>query len=149
MRKALSLFLLTALLFSRACAETTALKPPEDVSPFVTDAQLARYDFESYGFSILLPDGSPVTLSAGIAAFPEDGNTYSEIVRKADGAMYRGKLVGHNRVCLAREEKMITKTSHYTADQLKRLTKVSKAEGVGEAVLLREALDTLLRKYDA
>lgn len=28
------------------------------------------------------------------------------------------------------------------------LTKLSKREGVGEAILLREALDMLLKKYD-
>ena len=43
---------------------------------------------------------------------------------------------------------MVTKTSHYTEQQLKRLTKLSKKENLGEAVLLREALDMLLNKYD-
>ena len=57
-------------------------------------------------------------------------------------------LTGRSRVCLAREEKMVTKTSHYTAEQLQQLTKLSKREGIGEAVLLREALDALLQKYD-
>ena len=46
------------------------------------------------------------------------------------------------------EEKMVPKTSHYTRDQLQRLGKLSKREGVGEAILLREALDMLLKKYD-
>ena len=49
---------------------------------------------------------------------------------------------------LAKEEKMVPKTSHYTSDQLKRLSKLSKREGIGEAVLLREALDMLLKRYD-
>ena len=43
---------------------------------------------------------------------------------------------------------MIPKTSHYTQDQLQRLTELSKREGVGEAILLREALDMLFKKYD-
>lgn len=47
-----------------------------------------------------------------------------------------------------REEKMIPKTSHYTQEQLQRLGKLSKLEGIGEAILLREALDMLLKKYD-
>lgn len=92
--------------------------------------------------------GKPVTITLGVAAAPEDGTRYPELVRKADGAMYRGKHNGANRVCLAREEKMVTKTSHYTVEQLQRLTKLSKREGIGEAILLREALDTLLKKYD-
>ena len=94
-------------------------------------------------------DVSGVTVSVGIAAYPEDGARYHELVRKAEGAMHRAKWSGMNRVCLAREEKMVTKTSHYTAEQLQRLTVLAKREGLGEAVLLREALDDLLRKYDA
>ena len=44
--------------------------------------------------------------------------------------------------------KMVPKTSHYTQDQLKRLNLLSKREGIGEAILLREAMDMLLKKYD-
>lgn len=101
------------------------------------------------GYAMPLPDGTSVTLTMGIAAYQDDGAAYAEIVRKAEGAMTRGKTQGHNRVCLARDEKMVTKTAHFTADQLKRLSKVSAKEGTGEAVLLREALDMLLKKYDA
>ncbi len=101
------------------------------------------------GYAVALPDGGTQTITIGIASAPDDGGTYVELTRKAEGAMFRGKLAGYNRVCLAREEKMVTKTSHYTFEQLKRLTKVSKRDGVGEAVLLREALDALLKKYDA
>jgi hypothetical protein len=43
---------------------------------------------------------------------------------------------------------MVTKTSHYTFEQLKRLSDLAKREGLGEAVLLREALDDILKKYD-
>ena len=100
-------------------------------------------------YRAFLPDGRAQTISVGIASAPDDGASYLDLVRKAEGAMVRAKTGDANRVCLAREEKMITKTSHYTAEQLKRLTKVSKRESVGEAVLLREALDALLKKYDA
>lgn len=100
------------------------------------------------GYDIRLPDGSPVTITVGIAAAFEDATRYHELVRKAESAMFRAKYAGRNRVALAREEKMVPKTSHYTADQLKRLTLLSKREGIGEAILLREALDALLKKYD-
>ena len=101
------------------------------------------------GYDVHTKDGAVQTISIGIAASPEDGATCLELVRKAEGAMFRSKLMGRNRVSLAREEKMVTKTSHYTEQQLKRLTKASQREGIGEAVLLREALDMLLKKYDA
>jgi hypothetical protein len=69
------------------------------------------------------------------------------VLRKAEDAMFRAKTVGRNKVCLAREERMVAKLSHYTQGQLNRLSQLAKKEGVGEAVLLREALDDLLRKY--
>jgi diguanylate cyclase (GGDEF)-like protein len=89
----------------------------------------------------------PLAISIGVASFPEDGSRAQEILRKAGDAMYRAKARGGNSVCLAREERMVTKTSHYTQGQLERLSALAKREGVGEAVLLREALDDLLRKY--
>ncbi|MDD2648692.1 MAG: diguanylate cyclase [Eubacteriales bacterium] len=99
-------------------------------------------------YDVTLPDGDKMTISIGISAAPEDASQYNELVRKAEGAMCRGKVAGRNKVCLAREEKMVVKTTHYTMDQLQRLTKLSRREGTSEAILLREALDGLLKKYD-
>ena len=89
-----------------------------------------------------------LSISAGIASYPDDGQQGQEILRKAKDAIHRAKMTGRNKVCLAREERMVTKTSHYTHGQLERLSYLAKKEGLGEAVLLREALDDLLRKYD-
>jgi diguanylate cyclase (GGDEF)-like protein len=86
--------------------------------------------------------------SVGISSFPDDGHVEQDLIRKAIDALYRAKMTGRNKVCLAREERMVTKTSHYTQGQLERLSILAKREGMGEAVLLREALDDLLRKYD-
>ena len=88
-----------------------------------------------------------VTITAGIAAYAIDGNTENEILRKADQALYRAKKNGRNMIRLAYEEKMAPKTAHFTLTQLERLTNLAQEEGVGEAVLLREALDDLLLKY--
>ena len=90
-----------------------------------------------------------LALSAGVATFPDDGNNVQAVLRKTNEAMYRAKVSGRNKVCLAREEKMVTKTTHYTQGQLEGLSRLSKREDIGEAVLLREALDDLLRKYNA
>ncbi|MBU2602003.1 MAG: GGDEF domain-containing protein [Actinobacteria bacterium] len=38
----------------------------------------------------------PVTISVGIAVFPEDADTLQELVRKADDAMYAAKDAGRN-----------------------------------------------------
>ena len=99
-------------------------------------------------FDVKSPDGIKLTMTIGMATAFVDANRVPELVRKADSALYRAKVGGRNKVAMAREEKMIPKTSHYTQDQLQRLSKLSKREGTGEAILLREALDMLLKKYD-
>ena len=88
-----------------------------------------------------------ITITAGIAAYPIDGNSENEILRKADQALYRAKKTGRNKVCIAQEEKMLTKTTHFTVTQLERLSRLAREENIGEAALLREALDDLLTKY--
>ena len=99
-------------------------------------------------FPVKTPDGVAQTITIGMATAFLDASRYAELVRKADGALYRAKINGRNRVAMAKEEKMVPKTSHYTQDQLQRLNKLSKREDIGEAILLREALDMLLKKYD-
>jgi hypothetical protein len=69
------------------------------------------------------------------------------LLRKADQALYRVKDTGRNKIRLAYEERMVPKTTHYTQTQLERLSKLASERGVGEADLLREALDNLLTKY--
>ena len=88
-----------------------------------------------------------ITVSGGLAAYPFDGRNDREVMRKADQAMYRAKNTGRNKICLSHEERMVTKTTHYTPTQLERLASLSQESSVGEADLLREALDDLLIKH--
>jgi len=99
-------------------------------------------------FAVTDPSGVKQSITIGMATAFEDASRCAELIRKADGALYRAKVGGRNRIAMAKEEKMVPKTSHYTQDQLQRLAKLSKREGVGEALLLREALDMMLKKYD-
>ena len=43
----------------------------------------------------------PVTLSLGVAIFPEDGETSASILRAADNALYRAKHAGSSQVVVA------------------------------------------------
>ena len=43
----------------------------------------------------------PVTLSLGVAVFPENGSTSTEILRSVDAALYRAKHNGRGRVMVA------------------------------------------------
>ena len=99
-------------------------------------------------YAVQTPDGQRQTITVGMATAFEDANRCVELIRKADGALFRAKVSGGNKVTMAKEEKMVPKTSHFTQDQLQRLAKLAKREGVGEAILLREGLDLLLKKYD-
>ena len=99
-------------------------------------------------YDVKTPDGVRQTLTIGMATAFEDASRCAELIRKADGALFRAKAGGRDRVAMAREEKMVPKTSHFTQDQLQRLAKLAKREGIGEAILLREGLDLLLKKYD-
>ncbi|MBM4078625.1 MAG: sensor domain-containing diguanylate cyclase [Planctomycetes bacterium] len=42
-----------------------------------------------------------LTISIGAASFPASGLEVSELIEKADGALYRAKVAGRNRVCRA------------------------------------------------
>jgi len=44
---------------------------------------------------------SHLTISLGVASYPEDAQTREELVEKADQALYRAKSLGRNRVVLA------------------------------------------------
>lgn len=49
--------------------------------------------------SIKAPDGArPLTVSIGLAAFPDDGKTPEDILKAADDGLYESKRAGRNRV---------------------------------------------------
>jgi len=48
-----------------------------------------------------LPEGVRVTISLGVASYPQDAQMPEELVKKADEALYRAKHSGRNRTCIA------------------------------------------------
>jgi diguanylate cyclase (GGDEF)-like protein len=49
-------------------------------------------------------DIGPLTVTIGIASFPDNAKDSKELIEKADQAMYAGKKAGKNRICIFGEE---------------------------------------------
>ena len=88
----------------------------EEFAAFLLDAELAqglvaaeriRAGIEKNGFSVIR-QGKPseshhITISIGVAAFPNDSRDPIELVEMADSALYHAKREGRNRVCAYRD----------------------------------------------
>ncbi len=88
------------------------------------------------------------TATIGVANAPRDAKTAEQLMRKADLALYAAKEQGGNTVGLPPAEDMVLRSSYYSRAQLGRLRSLGDRLKKKEAVLLREALDDLLRKYE-
>jgi diguanylate cyclase (GGDEF)-like protein len=95
-----------------------------------------------------LPKGAHCTASIGVASAPRDAKTPHDLRRKADLALHTAKEQGGDTVGLTPGDEMVLKSSYYGQAQLARLKGLAERQQKKEAVLLREALDDLLRKYD-
>ena len=62
-------------------------------------AERLRQKLEALGTETGLP--APITLSAGVACYPEHGATLDEVIQRADRALYYAKNHGRNAVCVA------------------------------------------------
>ncbi len=89
----------------------------------------------------------PTTVSAGVAGAPKDGDSFGEVLARAQSALRRAKSLGRDRVASPPSDKMKLKTSYYSQTQLERLAQLAGSAGVNESTLLREALEDLLLKY--
>ncbi len=65
-------------------------------------AELIRELVEKHQFLYKGQDLSGVTVSLGVADYPEDGDNATALMRAADKALYLAKDEGRNRVVLAR-----------------------------------------------
>ena len=84
----------------------------EEFAAFLLDAELAqglvaaeriRAEIEKKEFSVVRQNQPRqthrVTISIGVAVFPDDSSDPIEMVEMADSALYRAKRTGRNRVC--------------------------------------------------
>ena len=71
-------------------------------------AEKIRRQVEDYPFKgrETQPQGK-VTISIGIASYPDDGTDRASLIQCADGAMYRAKKSGRNKVCLSSSDQII------------------------------------------
>jgi diguanylate cyclase (GGDEF)-like protein len=95
-----------------------------------------------------LAKGITCTASVGVAAAPRDAKSSSDLMKSAGDALWAAKDQGGDAVALAPGADMVLKSSYYPASQLGRLKSLAERQKKKESVLLREALDDLLRKYD-
>jgi diguanylate cyclase (GGDEF)-like protein len=66
-------------------------------------AELIRRTVEQHPFSASATDPGQkmyITISLGVASFPDDATTALDLLQKADQALYRAKLTGRNRICV-------------------------------------------------
>ncbi len=88
----------------------------EEFAAFLLDAGLdqglvaaerIRASVEEHDFSIVksrkTPETHKITISIGVASFPDDSSDPIELVEMADSALYRAKREGRNRVCVYQE----------------------------------------------
>jgi len=61
-------------------------------------AEKIRQDIEARHV-VLRRIETSVTVSIGIASYPKDGRTKTELIKKADDNLYKAKSLGKNRVC--------------------------------------------------
>ena len=65
-----------------------------------------RGSIENYPFSVIRQgskESHHITVSIGIASFPQDSSDPIELVEMADSALYRAKREGRNRVAAYRD----------------------------------------------
>ena len=90
------------------------------------------------GESDLGPIGA-VTVSAGIATFPEHGRERESLIRLADGALYWAKEHGKNQVHIARPDVVELSEFHRVASGSDRVARFRAAASLARAVDSRDA----------
>jgi len=79
--------------------EFVMLLSDTDIDEVFNVAEAIRKRVESLVIPTEAGEETKVTLSAGInAIYPEETNTYADLIEKADQALYRAKEEGRNRV---------------------------------------------------
>jgi len=132
--------------------EFALLAPGVALEPAFLRADQIRREVDA-ALAKALPSGRRCTVTIGVANTPRDTRSRgpeaaNELLRRADLALHAAKEHGGDAVGLTPSDDMVLKSSYYSAAQLGRLKGLAERQKKKEAVLLREALDDLLRKHE-
>ena len=127
--------------------EQSVLAPGMSLEAAFLAAERLRVALDE-AIAAVVPEGFSCRTSVGVSNVPRDAKGADDLLRKADLALYSAKEQGGGRVGLTPGDEMVLKSSYYGVAQLGRLRALAERLKKKESVLLREALDDLLRKYD-
>lgn len=87
--------------------EFTVIMPETDHNKGKRLAERLRKIVEAYKFECREKQpGGRVTMSIGLASYPHNASSASELIERADKALYRAKEGGRNRVCASTERQV-------------------------------------------
>lgn len=95
------------------------------------------------------PKQQQTSVTIGVAHYPRDAKDIASLIAAASAAQAAAKESGRNQVSLPPNEEMVMKSCYYSSNAIQKLRTLSKKLNRKESPLLREALDDLIRKYDA
>jgi len=83
--------------------EFVIVLPETPVDEALMVADRLRQKIFNNGFILESGERIPLSISIGVAGFPDDARIHSELVKCADKALYHAKRTGRNRVCTYQE----------------------------------------------
>lgn len=81
--------------------EFVCLLPETDVSGAFTTAEKIRESIRAEPFFAFQDEAVPMTVSIGIASYPDHGSQYTRLIEAADQALYKAKKEGKDRTRVA------------------------------------------------
>jgi diguanylate cyclase (GGDEF)-like protein len=76
--------------------------PETSLEETVQRAEQVRQDVKNLKLSEQFPKNEGVTMSLGVAVFPQHGTTYEQILKSVDTALYQAKRDGRDRIAVAK-----------------------------------------------
>ncbi len=132
------------------CAEKNefiVLLPAVEPDQALTAGEEIGRRFEGMAKSVLNRKRLKAHLKGGLAVFPQDADNRIDLFRLCREAVLRASQKKGTMIIQASKEEMVHHSTQYSNDQLERLKNISSREGISEDILLREALDHIIKRY--